>query len=231
LHLDTPVQGGQIPFEEERPRKQCRSTGLTGVGSTSSSCREEAESLIDPKATTGLPTFKAEGETTGKLGDAFLHNNSRLYSHGTTKSRPKGLPPCATGQALLIRQARWLPLDKQTRPLEGRRLLASLLHATGFEPALPFRGTDYESVAFDHSAMHATAILPIMVPRCKEVFISQPLLRCLGAALSSSLSRPDGLFPRLIPPCGAYLATRSPARRPLSSQALARPTSLGPCDR
>ena len=29
------------------------------------------------------------------------------------------------------------------------------LHAAGFEPAMSLRITDYESVAFDHSAMHA----------------------------------------------------------------------------
>ena len=29
------------------------------------------------------------------------------------------------------------------------------MHATGFEPVMFQRKTDYESVAFDHSAMHA----------------------------------------------------------------------------
>ena len=37
-----------------------------------------------------------------------------------------------------------------------------LLHATGFEPATPLRKTDYESVAFDHSAMHAKPILSLI---------------------------------------------------------------------
>ena len=41
-----------------------------------------------------------------------------------------------------------------------------LLHATGFEPATPLRKTDYESVAFDHSAMHAK---PILSPIAKDL--------------------------------------------------------------
>ena len=45
------------------------------------------------------------------------------------------------------------------------------LHATGFEPALPFSGTDYESVAFDHSAMHAKAILSAINMRCNTSLV------------------------------------------------------------
>ena len=41
-------------------------------------------------------------------------------------------------------------------------LSKGLLHATGFEPATPLRKTDYESVAFDHSAMHAKPILSLI---------------------------------------------------------------------
>lgn len=40
------------------------------------------------------------------------------------------------------------------------------MHATGFEPATPLRKTDYESVAFDHSAMHAK---PILSPIAKDL--------------------------------------------------------------
>ena len=43
---------------------------------------------------------------------------------------------------------------------EGRFLTLTTLHAAGFEPAMSLRITDYESVAFDHSAMHAAMQYP-----------------------------------------------------------------------
>lgn len=57
-------------------------------------------------------------------------------------------------------------LDRAAAALSTSSLLLKKLyqlHATGFEPAAPLRKTDYESVAFDHSAMHAGAILS---PKC-----------------------------------------------------------------
>ncbi len=43
------------------------------------------------------------------------------------------------------------------------------LHATGFEPAALLMRTDYESIAFDHSAMHAAAILSAIAPICNRL--------------------------------------------------------------
>ncbi len=46
------------------------------------------------------------------------------------------------------------------------------MHATGFEPAMLAKRTDYESGAFDHSAMHATKRISLFTMKSNLVFLS-----------------------------------------------------------